>query len=133
MLRLLMPSDAEIATASPVGPSQAAIIACLREAIESALPEAAVRIWHGMPVWFIGENPIVGYSTRYTIVRLRFWNGRAFGDARLTAVGKFRAAQIRYRSVADIDIKALRGWLEKARTDIWDMVGTRARMLESNA
>jgi hypothetical protein len=124
-----MRSDATFKKTNSPGPKQAAVIACLRAAIETALPKAAVRIWHGMPVWFIGENPIVGYSFRYTIVRLRFWNGQSFGDPRLVAVGKFRAAQIRYRDVTDIDMKALRRWLKIAKTDIWDMVGTRAKML----
>lgn len=128
-----MCSDATFAKTNSLGPKQAAIIASLRGAIESVLPKAAVRIWHGMPVWFIGENPIVGYSLRYTIVRLRFWNGQSFGDPRLAAVGKFRAAQIKYRDVTDIDMKALRRWLRKAKIDIWDMVGTRAKLLATGA
>ena len=111
------------------GPENAEIGALLRKAIEEVLPKAVVRIWHSMPVWFIGENPIVGYSAKHTRVTLRFWNGQAFGDPSLIAVGKFRAAQIRYRRVADIDMKALRRWLRRARSDIWDVVRTRDRLL----
>jgi hypothetical protein len=108
---------------------QAEIAGCLRKAIEQALPKATVRIWQGMPVWFIGENPVVGYSAKLNRVTLRFWNGQSFGDPMLTAVGKFRAAQIKYRDIADIDTKALRRWLRIARTNLWDMVATRNRIL----
>ena len=110
-------------------PNKAAIATCLRNEIEQALPKANARIWQGMPVWFIGENPVVGYSAKLTRVTLRFWNGQSFGDPNLTAVGKFHAAEIRYRNVADIDLKALRRWLRKARTNVWDMVATRNKIL----
>ena len=110
-------------------PRQAAVCDYLRKAIEQALPKANARIWHGMPVWFIGENPVVGYSAKLTRVTLRFWNGQSFGDPLLVADGKFRAAQIQYKDMADIDTKALRGWLRKARTDLWDVVATRNRIL----
>jgi hypothetical protein len=111
------------------GLNKAAIAACLRKEIEQALPKANARIWHSMPVWFIGENPVVGYSAKLTRVTLRFWNGQSFGEPMLTAVGKFRAAQIRYRDIADIDLNALRRWLRKARTNVWDMVATRNKIL----
>ena len=26
------------------------------------VPKAASKVWHGSPVWFIGENPVVGYN-----------------------------------------------------------------------
>jgi uncharacterized protein YdhG (YjbR/CyaY superfamily) len=26
------------------------------------LPNAENKVWHGHPVWFLDENPIVGYS-----------------------------------------------------------------------
>jgi hypothetical protein len=112
-----------------LGPDKAAIAACLRKEIEQALPRATVRIWHGMSVWFIGENPVVGYSTKLSRVTLRFWNGQSFDEPMLTAVGKFRSAQIRYRDIADIDLKPLRRWLRKAKTNIWDMVAARDRIL----
>lgn len=110
-------------------PNKAAIAACLRKEIEQALPKATVRIWHGMTVWFIGENPVVGYSAKLTRVTLRFWNGQNFDEPMLTAVGKFRAAQIRYRDIANIDSRALRRWLRKAKRNIWDMVATRNKIL----
>lgn len=30
--------------------------------IAGELPEAESKIWHGHLVWFLGGNPIVGYS-----------------------------------------------------------------------
>jgi uncharacterized protein YdhG (YjbR/CyaY superfamily) len=32
----------------------------LAREINDALPEAESKIWHGHPVWFISDNPIVG-------------------------------------------------------------------------
>jgi hypothetical protein len=36
---------------------------------------------------------------------------------------------MRYRYIADTDLKALRRWLRKARTNVWDMVATRNKIL----
>lgn len=46
------------------GPADRAICQLLAERIEGGLPEAENKIWHGHPVWFLGGNPIVGYSNR---------------------------------------------------------------------
>lgn len=34
----------------------------LFEVISTNLPKAENKIWHRHPVWFLEENPIVGYS-----------------------------------------------------------------------
>jgi uncharacterized protein YdhG (YjbR/CyaY superfamily) len=34
----------------------------LAEIIINKLPEAENKIWHAHPVWFLEQNPIVGYS-----------------------------------------------------------------------
>jgi hypothetical protein len=124
-----MSTDPISAYATQFGTKQAAICDFLRKVIEGALPRATGMISHRRPVWFIGENPVVGYSAKRASVTLLFWNGRNFGDPMLTGVGTFHAAQITYQDVADIDTKALCRWLERAGTDIWDLVGTRNRML----
>ena len=99
----------------------AAICHALRAEIDGVLPKATSKIWHGSPVWFIGENPVVGYNvTSQKGVNLLFWNGQSFGEADLRAAGKFRAAQIQFTDVSEIDSKALRRWLKSASTDIWD-------------
>lgn len=34
----------------------------LAKTIDTELTEAKSKIWHSHPVWFIDDNPIVGYS-----------------------------------------------------------------------
>lgn len=50
---------------------------------------------------------------------LLFWNGRAI-DKGLEPVGKYGAAQARFLKAADVDAKAVRGWLAKAKSDVFD-------------
>lgn len=38
------------------------ICEALRTEIEKTLPEATSKVWHAHPVWFLDDNPIVGYS-----------------------------------------------------------------------
>ncbi|MCI0541519.1 MAG: DUF1801 domain-containing protein [Verrucomicrobiales bacterium] len=101
--------------------AHAAICAALRAQIDTVLAKASSKIWHGSPVWFIGENPVVGYNvTANKGVSLLFWNGQSFGDSSLKALGKFKAAQISFTDASQIDLKALRRWLKNASTDVWD-------------
>jgi hypothetical protein len=92
----------------------------LRELIEAALPNATSKVWHGSPVWFIDDNPVVGYNSTAKTVNLLFWNGQAFEEAELKAVGKYRAAQATFADAAEIDPKAIRRWLKKAKSDVFD-------------
>jgi hypothetical protein len=101
-------------------PAHAAICDRLRAEIDAALPKANSKIWHAIPVWLIGDNPVVGYKAIPKYVNLLFWNGQSFGEPDLTAAGKFRAAQIQFSDVGQNDLEALRRWLRKAGTDIWD-------------
>jgi hypothetical protein len=105
----------------------AAICDALSAEIGAALPKATSKIWHAIPVWFVGENPVVGYKAGTKHVNLLFWNGQSFGDPALKAAGKFKAAQIQFTTLAQIDRKALRRWLKKAGTDIWDYKAIRKR------
>ncbi|HEY6124983.1 MAG TPA: DUF1801 domain-containing protein [Steroidobacteraceae bacterium] len=110
-------------------PAQAAICASLRKSFDAALPKATSKVWHGSPVWFIGENPVVGYTARPAGVAVLFWNGKEFDEPALEPVGKFHAAQIKFADLGAIDAKLLARLLRKAKTDIWDSVGWRKRML----
>ena len=103
----------------------AAICHALRTQIDAALPKAASKIWHGGPVWFVGENPVVGYSvTAKNGVSLLFWNGLSFGDPDLKPVGAGgRAAQIFFTEADQLETKPLRRWLKRAGTDVFDSVG----------
>ena len=92
----------------------------LMAAIEQHLPQAIGKVWHGSPVWFIDENPIVGYSKLKNCVQLLFWSGQSFDEAGLIPVGKRKAAEARYTDAAEIDPLALAVWLNKSVSIQWD-------------
>ena len=92
----------------------------LASTINAALPEAENKIWHAIPVWFLDGNPVVGYSKLKSGIRLLFWSEQTFEEARLKNEGKFKAAEIRYTSVDQVNIKDLQRWLKKARDIQWD-------------
>jgi len=48
-----------------------------------------------------------------------------FDEPGLEAAGKFKAARARLTAVTQIDVRLLRRWLRKARTDVWDYSGLR--------
>lgn len=92
----------------------------LAREIDRQLPEADNRIWHGHPVWFLDDNPIVGYKKLKHCIRLLFWSGQSFEEPGLKKEGSFMAAEARYVSVDDVDVEALKQWLTKARDIQWD-------------
>ena len=114
-----------------------AICQTLRAQIDAVLPKTTSKIWYGSPVWFVGENPVVGYNvTAIKGVNLLFWNGQSFGDPDLKPAGKGgRAAQIQFTDVAQINIAALRKWLKRAGKDVFDSHGyfLAQRALKKNA
>ncbi|MCC7142280.1 MAG: DUF1801 domain-containing protein [Candidatus Eisenbacteria bacterium] len=92
----------------------------LASEIDRHLPKAENKIWHAHPVWFLGGNPIVGYSKLKGCIRLLFWSGQSFELPGLTDEGKFKAAEARYTSADQVDVKLLARWLRKSRTVQWD-------------
>ncbi|WP_264512704.1 DUF1801 domain-containing protein [Flavobacterium sp. N1719] len=89
--------------------------------IQSQLSGAESKIWHSHPVWFIEENPIVGYSKQKRGIRLMFWSGQDFDEPDLTIRGeKFKDASVFYTDVSQIDTVALVRWLQKAQIIQWD-------------
>jgi hypothetical protein len=101
-------------------PSDKVICDTLRKIIDEALPGAMSKIWHGHPVWFLDDNPVVGYSKLKGNVRLLFWSGQSFDESGLHPEGSFKAAEARYTRLDEIDKEALKRWLEKARQIQWD-------------
>lgn len=101
-------------------PERRAICEALGAVIEQALPKAENKVWHGGPVWFLEGNPVVGYWVRKTHVQLLFWSGRSFEEEGLEDEGKFKAAHVKYTELSQLDTKALRRWLRKAKTIQWD-------------
>lgn len=92
----------------------------LQKLIRKALPKATSKVWHGSPVWFIDDNPVVGYNATAKSVNLLFWNGKAFEEPELKPVGKYGAAQAIFSDAADVDPAAVRRWLKKAGADVFD-------------
>ncbi|WP_299651875.1 DUF1801 domain-containing protein [uncultured Tateyamaria sp.] len=92
----------------------------LRTAINTALPDALGKIWHAHPVWFLEDNPIVGYSRLKDCVRLMFWSGQSFETPGLTKSGTFKAGELRIQRLADVKAAPLEDWLAEARTIQWD-------------
>lgn len=102
-------------------PEEKFICETLAVEINKGLPEAENRIWHAHPVWFIDDNPIVGYSKLKAGIRLMFWSGDSFDEARLKpGSGKFKDASILFTEAEQIDTDDLQRWLEKSRNIQWD-------------
>lgn len=94
----------------------------LEEEIRAMLPGATARLFHGSPVWFLDDNPIVGYDASPALehVNLLFWSGQEFDEPLLQPRGKYKAAGISYTAVGDIDIEFLHRWLAKSKVMQWD-------------
>ena len=88
--------------------------------IDQSLSEAENKLWHAHPVWFLDGNPVVGYSKLKDGVRLLFWSGQSFEEDGLKKEGKFKAADVRYTSIDQVNSKDLKRWLAKAREIQWD-------------
>lgn len=96
------------------------ICALLYKEICAGLPGAEHKIWHAHPVWFLDGNPVVGYSKLKTCIRILFWSGQSFEEDGLANEGSFKAAEARYITIDDINLKALKRWLKKAKHIQWD-------------
>ena len=92
----------------------------LYEIIDGNLPEAENKIWHAHPVWFLDGNPIVGYSKLKGSVRLLFWSGQSFDEEKLQKEGSFKAAEMRYTDINQIEETDLKRWIEKGKEIQWD-------------
>ena len=92
----------------------------LEKTIAAALPKAVGKVWHGHPVWFIDDNPIVGYQAKKGLVHLLFWSGQTFNEEKLIPIGKFKAAEYLITSKVDIKITDLKKWLKKSQSIQWD-------------
>ncbi len=98
-----------------------AICSELAQQIDKALPDAESKIWHAHPVWFLDENPVVGYSKLKAGLRLMFWSGADFDEPQvIPGTGKFKDASITYELIDQVKIKDLKRWLKKARDIQWD-------------
>ena len=53
-------------------------------------------------------------------MRLLFWSGQSFDEPTLQPEGKFKAAEMRYTSIEQVNTKDLKRWLKKCNTIQWD-------------
>ena len=89
--------------------------------ISEKLPEAESKIWHAHPVWFLDENPVVGFSRQKKGIRLMFWSGKSFDEEKLNVEGaKFQDASVFFNSKEEIDEEDVKRWLGKTRQIQWD-------------
>ena len=100
--------------------TEKAICLFLADFINRYLPSEESKIWHAHPVWFLDDNPIVGYSKLKGGIRLLFWSGESFEEEKLEKIGKFKSAEMRYTSITEIDTTDLERWLLKAKAIQWD-------------
>jgi len=88
--------------------------------ISKGLPEAESKVWHAHPVWFLDGNPVVGYAKRKSGINLMFWSGQSFEEPDLKAEGKFKAAQVCFTGIEQVNVASLKRWLKKSRLIQWD-------------
>lgn len=101
--------------------SDEAICNVLASTISNVLTDAECKIWHAHPVWFLNENPIVGYSKLKDGIRLMFWSGTDFNEEKLKpGTGKFKDASIIYTQEDQIKLSDLKHWLKKSKEIQWD-------------
>ncbi|MEN4760912.1 DUF1801 domain-containing protein [Chryseobacterium sp. C39-AII1] len=93
----------------------------LSELINENLTDAESKIWHAHPVWFLDENPIVGYSKQKKGIRLMFWSGKSFNEEFLNIHGeKFQDASVFYNDIAEVNENDIKRSLEKSKEIQWD-------------
>jgi hypothetical protein len=88
--------------------------------IDKHLPDAESKVWHAHPVWFLDGNPVAGYSKLKGGIRLLFWSGQSFDEPGLENEGSFKAAEKRYTTTTEVNVKDLARWLKKAKEIQWD-------------
>jgi hypothetical protein len=95
----------------------------LRPVIEGAVPGSAVdSVYHQAPTWSVGPargDGLVCYLKAYTsYVTFGFWHGQQIDDpsGRLQK-GAREMAQVKLRSIEDIDSDLFAGWVRRA----WDI------------
>jgi uncharacterized protein YdhG (YjbR/CyaY superfamily) len=102
-------------------PEHREICELLAARIDAALPGAESKIWHAHPVWFLGGNPIVGFSKQQPGIRLMFWSGADFEEDLLNVRGeKFKDASVFYNHLNEVKTRDLKRWLKKSNDIQWD-------------
>ena len=119
MERSIVMSDVDGFNSSLVAPWKA-ICDALQTQFDQRLGLGNGRLYHGSPVWFVNENPLVGYSLKKAGVAILFWSGQSFREPGLTAIGKHKAAELILREGDTLPVAKLDAWLEESKNIIWD-------------
>ena len=102
-------------------PTDLPICDLLANIIDTELNATESKIWHAHPVWFLDDNPIVGYSKQKKGIRLMFWSGVDFDEEKLNVKGaKFKDASIFYNETSEVNVEDVKRWIEKSKTIQWD-------------
>jgi len=90
--------------------------------IGAELPDATTKLYHGIPVWCVGDQPTVGLKPAKAHLSVLFFRGQALLDGaaqdatgRLVASGSFELASVKFTSAADVDEDTLRTWVRSAK------------------
>jgi hypothetical protein len=91
----------------------------LRSVIGAALPEATGAMWHGHPVWGLGDRPgktpVCLVKAYPAYVTFGLWRGQdAPDDSGRLVPGARRMASVKLRTLDDIDPELFTGWLRAA-------------------
>lgn len=91
-----------------------------RPLIDEALPDATGVMWHGHPVWGLGEapgrRPICLLKAYTSHVTFGLWRGQQVSDRSGRLIpGARQMASVRLTSAADIDAPLFADWLRQAR------------------
>ena len=87
----------------------------LNREITNNLKDSTSKIRHGHPVWFLNNNPIVWFSLQKKWIVLLFWSGQDFNETELKSEWSFKAAEVTYTHIDQINISHINRWLEKAK------------------
>lgn len=93
------------------------IAEALRAHLDTGLPDAVSQVWHGHPVWMIGNTPIAGFKAYPKYVTLMLWRGQSINDdtETLAPSGSGDMATLKIADTDGFDGEALDDWLRQAR------------------
>ncbi|MFF5214594.1 DUF1801 domain-containing protein [Micromonospora sp. NPDC000442] len=92
----------------------------LRPVIDGALADATAVMWHGHPVWGLGEapgrRPICLLKAYTSYLTFGLWRGQEISDRSDRLIpGARQMASVRLSVVTDIDEPLFVNWLRQAR------------------
>ena len=85
--------------------------------LDGELPGVTTKVYHGIPVWCVGDEPTIGVKPAKAHLSVLFFRGQRIADATGTLVGSgsFEMASVKLASAADLDENSLRGWIRAAK------------------